>query len=106
MKPIKKSRLSCVLKVVISDLRYSNDNFIVERSDFGIHKIFIDEIIYIETCKRNTMIPATSGKDISYKGMKDHEAWFNKNLIRCHSGYIVNMEFIKDYQTVDRCQNK
>lgn len=98
MKPINRTRLSCVLKEVISDFRYNNDNYIIERNDFGIHKIFYDEIIYIETYQRNTMIHTKYGNHVSYKSMKEHESRLNKNFFRCHSSYIVNMEFIKAYK--------
>ena len=41
----------------------------------------------------------TGGKvELSYKSMKEHEARLNSKIfIRCHSSYIVNMNFIKTY---------
>lgn len=101
MKPVKRERLAYVLKDVISELQYNNSNYIVERNDQGIHKIFLDEIIYIETSKRNTLIHTTYENYISYRSMKEHESRLNKNFIRCHSSYIVNMEFVKDYQSYE-----
>lgn len=103
MKPIKKTRLSNVLKDVVYELQYIDDNYIVERNDYGIHKIFLNEIIYIETYKRNTLIHTTSGNYTSYKCMKEHECRLDKNFIRCHSSYIVNMEYIKDYREYEVC---
>lgn len=98
VKPIKKSELSAVLNEVVSELQFDNDDFIVEKNDFGIHKLYFNEIIYIETCKRNTLIHTIFGDYISYKSMKEHQGKLNNNFIRCHSSYIVNMEYIKDYQ--------
>ena len=98
VKPIKKPELSAVLSEVVSELQFDNDDFIVEKNDFGIHKLYFNEIIYIETCKRNTLIHTISGDYISYKSMKEHQGKLNNNFIRCHSSYIVNMEYIKDYQ--------
>lgn len=98
VKPIKKTELSAVLNEVVSELQFDNDDFIVEKNDFGIHKLYFNEIIYIETCKRNTLIHTISGDYISYKSMKEHQERLNNNFIRCHSSYIVNMEYIKDYQ--------
>lgn len=98
VKPIKKSELSAVLNEVVSELQFDNDDFIVEKNDFGIHKLYFNEIIYIETCKRNTLIHTISGDYISYKSMKEHQGKLNNNFIRCYSSYIVNMEYIKDYQ--------
>lgn len=45
-----------------------------------------------------TLIHTISGDYISYKSMKEHQGKLNNNFIRCHSSYIVNMEYIKDYQ--------
>lgn len=98
VKPIKKTELFAVLNEVVAELQFDNDNFIVEKNDFGIHKLYFNEIIYIETCKRNTLIHTISGDYISYKSMKEHQGRLNNNFIRCHSSYIVNMEYIKDYQ--------
>lgn len=98
VKPVKKTELSDVLNEVIAELQYDNDDFIIEKNDFGIHKLYFKEIIYIETNKRNTLIHTTSGDYISYKTMKEHQSRLNNNFIRCHSSYIVNMEYIKDYQ--------
>lgn len=97
LKPIKKSKLLNVLKEIVLELQYVDNNYIVERNDYGIHKIFLKEIVYIETYSRNTLIHTTSGEYISYKSMKEHENRLDSNFIRCHSSYIVNMEFIKDY---------
>lgn len=98
IKPIKQAELLIVLKDIVLELQYSNENYIVEKNDDGIHKLFLNEIIFIETYNRNTLIHTTSGNIISYKSMKEHESRLNNNFVRCHSSYIVNMIFIKDYQ--------
>lgn len=98
VKPIKQTELSDVVKEVISEMQYDNENYIIEKNDLGIHKLYFKEIIYIETCKRNTLIHTTSGDFISYKSMKEHQERLNNNFVRCHASYIVNMEYIKDYQ--------
>lgn len=98
LKPIKTTELFNVLNELVSELQYDNDDFIVEKNDFGIHKLYFKEIMYIETCKRNTLIHTNAGNHISYKSMKEHQGRLNNNFIRCHSSYIVNMEYIKDYQ--------
>lgn len=81
VKPIKKSELSAVLNEVVSELQFDNDDFIVEKNDFGIHKLYFNEIIYIETCKRNTLIHTISGDYISYKSMKEHQGKLNNDFI-------------------------
>ncbi|MCI8371429.1 MAG: response regulator transcription factor [Lachnospiraceae bacterium] len=98
-KPVKRSELANALGTVIKELQsqYNNNEYIIEKNDFGIHKLYFNEIIFIETSKRNTLIHTISGNYVSYKSMKEHEKRLNNLFIRCHSSYIVNMNFIKDY---------
>lgn len=98
VKPISQTELFDVIKEVVLELQYENENLIIEKNDSGIHKLYFKEIIYIETCKRNTLIHTISGDYISYKSMKEHQSRLNNNFVRCHASYIVNMEHIKDYQ--------
>lgn len=98
IKPLKKEKLLHVLREIIYEFQYEKKEFTIEKNDSGIYKIFLSEIIYIETFNRNTMIHTIAGDILSYKSMKEHQARLNNNFIRCHSSYIVNMEFIKSYQ--------
>ena len=59
---------------------------------------YILKKLYIETSKRNTLIHTITGDCISYRSMKEHQERLNSNFIRCHSSYIVNLEYIKDYR--------
>lgn len=61
IKPIKYGELLVVLKDIVFELQYSNENYIVEKNDDGIHKLYFNEIIFIETYNRNTLIHTTSG---------------------------------------------
>lgn len=98
-KPVKKAELTNALEIVIKELQsqYNNNEYVVEKNDFGIHKLYFNEIIFIETSKRNTLIHTISGNHVSYKSMKEHEKRLNNLFFRCHSSYIVNMNFIKGY---------
>jgi len=98
VKPIKKEKLSYVINDIIKDIQMENNNYIIEKNDKGIHKIFLKEIIYIETCGRKTMIHTLEECILSYRSMKNHEVKLNRNFIRCHSSYIVNMKHIKGYK--------
>lgn len=99
VKPLKIQRLSTTIQQVIKEIQLEKNSFIIEKNDHGIHKIFMDEIIYIETVDRNTMIHTIQENILSYRSMKEHEIRLNmKSFIRCHSSYIVNMNFIKTYK--------
>lgn len=97
LKPVKKNRLSHVLKDLMQELQYQKEAYIIEKNDSGIHKIFLDEVVYIETAGRNTVIHTVNEDIISYKNMKRHEERLNSNFVRCHTSYIVNMRFVRNY---------
>lgn len=99
VKPLKVHRLSTVIQQITEEIKLEKNDYIIEKNDNGMYKIFMDEIMYIETSDRNTMIHTKQGNILSYKSMKEHEARLNKkSFIRCHSSYIVNMNFIKTYK--------
>lgn len=88
IKPLKVHRLQAVLQQVIEEIQRQENNYIIEKNDQGIHKIFIDEIIYIETADRHTIIHTVSENVLSYKSMKEHEKRLQYGrFIRCHSSY-------------------
>lgn len=98
VKPLKVHRLTKVIHQITEELKLEKHDYIIEKNDNGMYKILVDEIIYIETSDRNTMIHTKQGNILSYKSMKEHEARLNSKIfIRCHSSYIVNMNFIKTY---------
>ena len=65
MKPVSFSKLREVLIKMIDEIKQSNNEYIMEKNDNGIYKIFMDDIVYIETLKRNTMIH-TINQDIFF----------------------------------------
>lgn len=96
MKPVSFSKLREVLIKMIDEIKQSNNEYIIEKNDNGIYKIFMDDIVYIETLKRNTMIHTINQDILSYKTMKSHLLRLNTMFIRCHSGIIVNLEYVTE----------
>lgn len=94
LKPISVPKLKEVLIKIVDEVRHNNDEYIIEKNDNGIYKIFMSDIIYIETSGRNTIIHMRNQDIISYQTMKNHLARLNKMFIRCHSGIIVNLEYV------------
>ncbi|MBD7910632.1 MULTISPECIES: LytTR family DNA-binding domain-containing protein [Clostridium] len=75
--------------------------YIVDKTDKGIYKIYLEDIIYIETYKRNTLIHTKKENILSYKTMKYHLKILNNSFYRCHESYIVNFKYISKIIKLD-----
>ncbi|MBL4648162.1 MAG: LytTR family transcriptional regulator DNA-binding domain-containing protein [Aureispira sp.] len=63
------------------------------------HKIFLKDIIYIESLKEYVRYHTTQGKIIELNSMKRLEADLpNQQFIRIHRSYIVALPQIQSYQ--------
>ncbi|ROR29126.1 LytTR family two component transcriptional regulator [Mobilisporobacter senegalensis] len=96
IKPLEYKKFKIEMeKAVIKAVSIKN-GYITVKNDKGFFKIYLSTLKYIETYQRNTMIHTTKEDIISYKKMQDHE----KDLegypfVRCHTSYIVNMQYIE-----------
>ncbi|MCM1084052.1 MAG: LytTR family DNA-binding domain-containing protein [Clostridium sp.] len=57
------------------------------------HKVFIrqEDIYYIEKNNRQTVIHSKTGNFICYQSLRKIEAMLNDDMVRCHIGYIINL---------------
>lgn len=94
LKPVCFQRLKTALIKTIEEIRKSNNEYVIEKNDKGIYKIFTEDIIYIETYGRNTIIHTKDQDIISYQTMKNHLARLNSMFIRCHAGVIINLAYV------------
>ena len=90
VKPVSLSKLKQVLVNTINEVRKNNTEYIIEKNDNGVYKIFMNDIMYIETSGRNTIIHVNNQEILSYRTMKKHLIRLNEMFVRCHSGIIVN----------------
>lgn len=94
VKPVSFELLKSVFLKTIEEIRISNAEYIIEKNDDGIYKIFLSDIVYIETYGRNTIIHTKEKSIISYKTIKKHLSSLNSKFMRCHAGIIVNLEYV------------
>lgn len=94
LKPISIPKLKEVLLKTIDEITKDNNEYIIEKNDSGIFKIYMKDIVYIETSGRNTIIHMKDKEIISYQTMKNHLARLNKMFVRCHAGIIVNLDYV------------
>lgn len=101
IKPVNYNKLRRELDNAINILKERNNNYILEKNDRGVFKIYLEDIIYVETYQRNTMIHTTSGDILSYKNMKRHVLSLGDNFFRVHESYIANLKYIKSIVKMD-----
>lgn len=100
LKPINYEELKNHLLSCINDINKKKDNFIMIENKGIVHKVPINEIMYIEVAKKELTIYA---KENSYKtksSMDKVEKELEKfDFYRCHKSYLVNMKYI---ETIDK----
>lgn len=95
LKPISYNNLKKEISKAINNIRTYTDKYIVERNDSGVYKVYIDDILFVETFLRNTQIHTCQEKVLSYKSMKKHYEIFEpEDFFRIHESYIVNLAYI------------
>jgi DNA-binding LytR/AlgR family response regulator len=75
------------------------EKFLMVHSEHKHHKIFLKDIIYIESLKEYVRYHTTQGKIIELNSMKRLEADLpDQQFIRIHRSYIVALPQIQSYQ--------
>ncbi|MNJ57834.1 Transcriptional regulatory protein YpdB [compost metagenome] len=69
------------------------------KNEQGIFKIRLNEIVFIESSKKNTIIHTQNEQITSYKTMKEYENRLREyRFYRCHISYIVNTDYVANIQ--------
>lgn len=101
IKPIKYARLKDEMSLFLKKHRNDISPFIIISNDKGKYRIALKDIRYIETFNRNLLVHAQDDI-ICYKTMKEMEqSLSSQGFGRCHSGYLVNMLYIKRIEKLD-----
>lgn len=111
LKPISFNRFEQAIQKIIKNraINYKanlfeqqqeqQEQFIMVHSEHKHHKIFLKDIIYIESLKEYVRYHTTQGKIIELNSMKRLEADLpNNQFIRIHRSYIVALPQIQSYQ--------
>lgn len=94
LKPLAYKTFEKEINKIIRKNRLANNNYIIEKNIHSIYKLYLKDIVYIETYDRITLIHTTSTNIKSTKSMKSHEQSLSSDFFRCHEGIIVNMIYI------------
>lgn len=92
LKPLSYSKFCLELNKVIEMKDDAQKRAFLVQSRQGLCKVYFNDIHFIETCGKNTVIHTRNEEITCNKQMKWYEQMFNGTmLVRCHAGYIVNL---------------
>ena len=99
LKPIQKNKLFSVLGKAINDIHSGIKKYIIVKTQIGMFKIFMHELIYVEVMGRTIFFHQINGIVIeSTSTLSQAEAvlLIDKRFIKPHRSYIVNLDYIKN----------
>ena len=100
VKPINEEKFDAVFMRALADcLKRKNktEKYIVIKSGSNHHKIFVNDIFYIESRNKKMLITGTDGITEHYTTMQELENALGNDFFRCHRCFLVNMSYIKRY---------
>lgn len=99
VKPVTDEVLEqCLQRIYDHHIVITNDyKYLEVKSGSSLYKIKINNIVYIERLKRDTIIYTKSGQVTCHESLDYLEKMLNDdNFIRCHRSFIANKLFITE----------
>lgn len=97
LKPVSKEKLFITLDRVLEQVKSDQDDAIVVKSEDGIQKILLSNLVYVEVVGRKVLYHLISGKIIecieSFAPVCDILLNYSF-FIRTHRSYVVNINYI------------
>lgn len=100
LKPVDEDKFTTVFSRSILDCKKNQENaekYIIIKSGNIHHKIFTNDIFYIESRNNKVVVNGVDGACEYYATLQEIENTLGNNFFRCHRCYLVNMEHIKRY---------
>lgn len=96
LKPLGYEKFRKEMDRALEEKQVSDHNYLLEQSRQGVYKIYFQDVQYIETSGKNTLIHTQKEEVTSTRQMKQFEQLFGENsFVRCHAGYIVNLRYFQ-----------
>ncbi|WP_461206785.1 LytR/AlgR family response regulator transcription factor [Clostridium sp. DL1XJH146] len=98
LKPVQKDKLYSVLGKAIKDIYSETKKYIIVKTQIGMVKIFMHDLIYIDVIKRTIFFHQTNGvviESITTLSKVEIVLLTDKRFIKPHRSYIVNLDYIK-----------
>ena len=90
-----------VLDYVCEGYEVNAYRYMLKPIEYNIFKNNMDDILYIETSKRQLIIHTINGHEIIKMSIRKLEKLLNKDFFRCHNSFIVNLEKINKIDVSD-----
>ena len=101
LKPIEYNIFKNNMGKCIENIIKKKNDFLTINDKSKLIKIKFDDILYIETSKRQLIIHTINGHEIIKMSMRKLEKLLNKDFFRCHNSFIVNLEKINKIDVSD-----
>ena len=98
LKPITKEKLFFTFDEMLEQIKAEkNDDAVIVKSNNGIHKILISNLVFVEVIGRNVLYHLYSGKVIecteSFSSACENLMKYGC-FIKPHRSYLVNMQYV------------
>lgn len=101
LKPIEEEHLYKALDKSIIKMQNECKKFISVEMKGNVKKIPVDEIMYIENKGRNLLVHMEGADKCLHMKIGDFEAKLPPHFLRPHQSYLVNMDYIKEFNRTE-----
>lgn len=91
IKPLSYKKFQKEMNLLFQKKKETNQKYLIERIGGTTERISFENIIYIETIGRKTLVHKKDGSYESTTTMADYIKKLDERFYRCHAAYIVNM---------------
>ena len=97
-KPIEQKRLENALKRAIKHYQKENKGILIQNKNC-YQTIKLEEIYYCEVMNRKLYLHLQHDVIEYYGKLQEIQKQLDKRFLKCHRSYIVNMDYIKKYES-------
>lgn len=99
IKPISYKKFEAVMDRAVAACSDMEQRFVTLKNADGYFKLYVNDIRYIDTCNRRTLLHTAKKSIICFCNMKELENKLEMfGFIRCHSSYIVSVKHIESVE--------
>lgn len=102
LKPISKEKFFFIFDELLDQIKVkTKDDVVIVKSNEGIQKILVSNLVFVEVIDRNVLYHLLSGKVIEciepFSSVCDHLMKYG-HFIKTHRSYLVNMQYVDTIQ--------
>lgn len=104
LKPVDKNRLLNSINEIVEKRKYEQEKYVVIKSNIGVHKIMLSNIICVEAQKHHVIYHLKNDEKIECTDKFSNVCEFllnNHEFILVHRSFLVNMNYIRHINATD-----